>query len=139
VHTSGGIRQDSTNVETLRAAIAAFNRRDTDCLETFLADDVRIVPARAAVDGTAYTGAGAGGRWCAGVDAIWEGMTFQVDEVRDCGGSVVALGWMRGRARKSGALIEVTGGWVAHFRDGLVTSFHAHGDRAKALAAVGIG
>jgi ketosteroid isomerase-like protein len=73
------------------------------------------------------------------VDEIWEGMTFLSEEIRDCGDRVVALGRMRGRARKSGAALEVTAGWVAHFRDGLVTSFHTHGDRAKALEAVGIG
>jgi ketosteroid isomerase-like protein len=138
MHTRRGTVPDSRNVETLRAAIDAFNRRDVECFNGFLADDARIVPARASLEGTVYTGPGAAGRYCADVDAIWEGMTFESEEIRDGGDWVVALGWIRGRARKSGARIEVTAGWVAHFRDGLVTSFHAHGDRAKALEAVGI-
>ena len=138
MHTRRGTKRDSRNVETLRAAIDAFNRRDAECFDTLLADDATIVPARAAVDGTVYSGPGAASRYCAGVDEIWEGMTFHSEEIRDCGDRVVAVGWLRGRARKSGALIEVTGGWVVHFRDGLVTSFHTHGDRAKALEAVGV-
>lgn len=133
-----GPEQDSRNVETLRAALDAFNRRDGDRFDAFLADDARIVPARASLEGTVYSGPGAASRYCAEVDSIWEDMTFDSEEVVDGGDWVVALGWMRGRARKSGALIEVTAGWVAHFSDGLVTSFHAHGDRAKALEAVGI-
>jgi ketosteroid isomerase-like protein len=137
MHTRGP-QQTSRNAQTLHAIIDAFNRRDGEGLEALLADDVKIVPARAAVDGTVYHGPGAARRYCAGVDEIWEGMTFHSEEIRDCGDRVVALGRMRGRARKSGAFLEVTAGWVADFRDGLVTSFHTHGDRAKALEAVGI-
>ena len=128
----------SGNVATLRAAIEAFNRRDGDCFDDLLAEDAQIVPARAALDGTVYRGPDAATQYCAAVDAIWEGLMFESDDIRDGGDWVVALGRMRGRARSSGALLEVTAGWVAHFRDGLVTSFHTHADRAKALEAVGI-
>jgi ketosteroid isomerase-like protein len=131
--------RDSKNVQTLRSVIDAFNRRDGAGFDALLAEDGLIVPARASLEGTVYAGAGAASRYVAEVDAIWDGMTFDSQEILDGGDWVVALGWMRGRARKSGALIEVTAGWVAHFHDGLVTSFHAHGDRAKALAAVGLG
>ena len=137
MHTRGP-QDSSRNVRTLRAAIDAFNRRDGECFDGFLADGARIFPARASLEGTVYTGPGAASRYVAEVDSIWEGLTFESEEIVDGGDWVVALGWMRGRARKSGAVIEVTAGWVAHFRDGLVTSFHTHGDRAKALEAVGI-
>ena len=129
---------DSPNARTLRAALDAFNRRDGECFDAFLAEDAQIVPARAAIDGTVYRGSDAATRYCGGVDAIWEGMTFETEEIRDGGDWVVALGRMRGRARSSGALIDVTAGWVARFRDGRVTSFHTHADRARALEAVGL-
>ena len=127
-----------SNVETLRAVLEAFNRRDGDCFGCLLAEDVEIVPARAALEGTVYRGRDAAARYCASVDSIWDGMTFDCEDIRDGGDWVLALGWMRGRSRASGAMLEVTAGWIAHFRDGLVTSFHTHGDRAHALAAVGL-
>jgi hypothetical protein len=43
-------------VETMRAAMAAFNRRDGEALGAVLAEDAEIVPVRAAVDGTVYRG-----------------------------------------------------------------------------------
>jgi ketosteroid isomerase-like protein len=130
-------RRDSANVETLRAAIEAFNRREGGRFDALLAEDAQIVPARAALEGTVYRGPDAASQYCAAVDGIWEGMTFESEDITDHGDCAVALGRMRGRARTSGAMIDVTAGWVAHFRDGLVTSFHTHADRAKALEAVG--
>jgi hypothetical protein len=35
-----------------------------------------------------------------------------------------------------GAAIDARPGWVAHFREGLVTSFHTYADRSEALKAV---
>jgi hypothetical protein len=44
------------NVETMRAVIEAFNRREGTEFGAFLADDAEIVPIRAAVEGTTYRG-----------------------------------------------------------------------------------
>jgi ketosteroid isomerase-like protein len=126
------------NVETLRAAMDAFNRRDGEEFDAFLAEDAQIVPVRAALDGTVYRGPDAATQYCAAVEATWEDLRWELDEIRDGGAWVLALGRIRGRSRGSGAFIDATAGWVAHFRDGLVTSFHTHADRAKALEAVGL-
>jgi len=131
-------RRSSRNAETLLAALDAFNRRDGERFDALLAEDVEIVPARAALDGTVYRGPDAGTQYCAAVDTIWDGLTFESEDVTDGGDWVLALGRMRGRALSSDTELDVTGGWVARFRDGLITSFHAYADRAKALEAVGI-
>src|SRR5204862_1271331 len=103
-----------------------------------LAPEAVIVPARAQLDGIVYRGPDAVAEYCAGVDAIWDDLTYEVDHIRDGGDWVLALGRMRGRARHSGAVLDVTAGWVFHFRDRLITRFHAHTDRARALEAVGM-
>jgi ketosteroid isomerase-like protein len=126
------------DVETLRTAIEAFNRRDYAGLEAVLAPDAVIVPARAELDGIVYRGREAVPEYCAGVDAIWEDLTCEIDDIWEGGDWVLALGRMRGRARCSGAVLDVTAGWVFHFRDRLITRFHAHTDRARALEAVGM-
>lgn len=126
------------NVETLLAALDAFNRRDGDRFDALLAEGAEIVPARAALEGTVYHGPDAGTQYCTAVDTIWEGLTYESDDIREGGDWVLALGRMRGRALSSDAVLDVTAGWVAHFRDGLITSFHAYTDRGKALEAVGM-
>jgi hypothetical protein len=44
------------NVETMRAAIEAFNRRDSKSFGAFLAADAEIVPVRSALEGVVYRG-----------------------------------------------------------------------------------
>jgi ketosteroid isomerase-like protein len=126
------------NVETMRAAIEAFNRRDGKAFGAFLDQDAEIVPVRAALEGTTYRGADAAVKYCAAVDESWENLEWEVEEIRDGGDWVLAMGRIRGEGRGSGAAIDARAGWVARFRDGLVTNFRTYADRAEALEAVGV-
>jgi ketosteroid isomerase-like protein len=125
------------NVEIVRAAMEAFNRRDGEKFNALLASDAEIVPVRAALEGTVYRGPDAASQYCAAVDESWENLAWEVEEIRDGGGWVLALGHIRGRGRGSGAALDVKAAWVARFREGLVTNFHTYTDRAAALEAVG--
>src|SRR6187200_2065300 len=60
------------NVEVVRAAMEAFNRRDGEGFGALLAGDVEIVPVRAALEGTTYSGPDAAPQYCAAVDQTWE-------------------------------------------------------------------
>jgi ketosteroid isomerase-like protein len=126
------------NVEIVRAAMQAFNRRDGQGFGALLARDAEIVPVRAALEGTVYRGPDAAAQYCAAVDESWEDLRWEVEEIRDGGGWVLALGRIRGGGRGSGAVIDARAGWVARFREGLITSFHTYADRAAALEAVGL-
>lgn len=126
------------NAEIMRTAMDAFNRRDVEGLGAFLARDAEIVPVRAALEGTVYRDPDAVAQYCAAVDESWENLTWEVEKVRDGGSWVLALGRIRGGGRGSGAVIDARAGWVAHFREGLVTSFHTYADRGEALDAVGL-
>lgn len=128
----------SQNVERMRAALEAFNRRDGTAFDALLASDAKIVPVRAAVERVAYEGADAGSQYCAAVDERWDNATWEVEDIRDGGDWVLALGHIRGRGRDSGAPIDARGGWVAHLDEGLITSFQTFSDRAAALQAVGL-
>jgi ketosteroid isomerase-like protein len=127
-----------TNVEVMRAAIEAFNRRDGEAFGAQLASDAEIVPVRAALEGTVYRGPGAAAQYCAAVDESWENLRWEVEEIRDGGSWVLALGHIRGGGRGSGIAIDARAGWVARFREGRITSFHTYADRAEAFEAVGI-
>ena|SRR5437016_5126879 len=126
------------NVEAMRVAMGAFSRRDVDAFGAFFADDAEIVPVRAALEGTVYRGPDAAAQYCAAVDETWENLTWEIEDMRDGGNWVLALGRIRGEGRGSGVGIDSRAGWVARFSDGLATSFHTYADRAEALEALGL-
>ena len=126
------------NVEVLRTVIEAFNRRDGEEFARFLADDAEIVPIRAAVEGTSYRGRKAASLYCAAVDESWEGLRWEIEEMREGEDWVLALGWIRGRGRGSGVDIDARGGWLANFRSGAITRFQTFPERGQALEAAGL-
>lgn len=126
------------NVETVRAALGAFNRRDGEEFGALLATDAEIVPMRAALEATVYRGPEAAAQYCAAVDESWQDLRWEVEEIRTGAGWVLALGRIRGRGRLSGAGIDVEAAWVVHLRGGLITSFRTCTDRAEALRSVGL-
>jgi ketosteroid isomerase-like protein len=126
------------NVESMRAAVEAVNRRDVEALTALLAKDAEIVPIRAALEGTVFRGPDATAQWYAALDESWEGMEGELESVRDLGDRVLALGRFRGRGRGSGAALDVEAGSVAHFHDGLITRLQNFSSRAEALEAAGL-
>ena len=60
------------NVERMRGAMEAFNRRDGAAFDGFLAGDAEIVPVRAALEGTTYRGPDAGTQYCTAVIQSWD-------------------------------------------------------------------
>jgi ketosteroid isomerase-like protein len=126
------------NVEVVRNALDAFNRRDGARFDAILAADAAIVPARAAVESVVYEGPGAGSQYCAAVDERWEDLTWDVEDARDGGDWVLAIGHIRGRGRDSGVLIDASGAWLADLRDGKITRFQTFSDRAAAFRAAGL-
>jgi ketosteroid isomerase-like protein len=126
------------NVEVMRAAMEAFNRRDRDGFGAHLAEDVVIVPVRSAVEGTVYQGPDAAAQYCAAVEDSWHNLEWDIEQIHDGGDWVLAIGRIRGEGRDSGATIDARGGWVARFHGSLITNFHTYADRGEALAAVGL-
>jgi ketosteroid isomerase-like protein len=88
------------NVEAMRRAIDAFNRGDGESFDGFLADDAEIVPVRAALEGTVYRGADAATQYCAAVDASWENLAWEVEEIRE--GASCELGPRAGTDSRAG-------------------------------------
>jgi ketosteroid isomerase-like protein len=126
------------NVESMRVAMQAFNRRDAEAFGAFFADDAEIVPVRAALEGTVYRGPNAAAQYCAAIDESWDNLAWEIEEIRDGDDWVLALGRIRGEGRGSGVGIDTRAGWVARLSDGLATSFHTYADRREALEAVGL-
>lgn len=62
----------------------------------------------------------------------------EVDEIRDLGERIVALGSLSVRGKTSGAEAESPAGWIAEIRNGKAIRFTEYLDREKALAAAGL-
>ncbi|HXB14894.1 MAG TPA: nuclear transport factor 2 family protein [Solirubrobacteraceae bacterium] len=122
----------------MRAALEAINGRQGASFDALLAEDAEIVPVRAALEGVSFRGPDAASQYCAAIEESWEDLRWQVEEIRDLGGQVIALGRIQGRGRDSGAGLDVRGAWVADLREGLITRFQTYSDRAEALEAVGL-
>jgi ketosteroid isomerase-like protein len=126
------------NVDIVHAALRAFNQRDRAGFDVLLATEAEIIPARAAIESVAYRGSDAGSQYCNAVDERWENLRWEVDEIRDGGDWVLALGHIVGRGRDSGAAIDARGAWLAKLRGGQITHFQTFSDRAAALKAAGL-
>jgi ketosteroid isomerase-like protein len=126
------------NVEVMRAAMEAFNRRDGEGFDACLAKETEIVPVRAALEGTTYVGPDAGTQYCRAVEQSWDDLRWEVDEIRDGAQWVLALGRIRGKGHDTGAIIDNRAGWLAQIRGGLITKFQTYSDRADALEAAGL-
>jgi ketosteroid isomerase-like protein len=129
----------ASNVDIMRTALASFNERDGAGFDALLDQHAEIVPVRAALEGTTFRGPDAASQYCAAIEESWEELRWEVEDIRNLGGRVIALGHIQGRGRDSGVGIDATGAWVADLSDGLITRFHTYSDRAKALEDVGLG
>ncbi len=126
------------NVETLRRAMEAFNRRDTEAFSALLVDDAEILPARAALEGIVYRGPNAAFQYCRAVDERWSDLRWEIEGFRDAEDVVLAHGHIRGHGRDSGAELDARAGWVGRFRGALIENFQTHRDREQALEAAGL-
>jgi ketosteroid isomerase-like protein len=71
-------------------------------------------------------------------DETWDGFTVYVDEYRSVGDSVVALGRIKAKGRRSGVLLSTPIGTVVEFRDGTISGARVYLDPGTALRAAGL-
>ncbi|HTQ68865.1 MAG TPA: nuclear transport factor 2 family protein [Solirubrobacteraceae bacterium] len=127
------------NVEQVREAVDAFNRRDLDAYLGLMEPDVELTPYERVVEGLGpYRGHDGVRTWWRETLAALPDLRAELDQLRDLGDMVFARGHLRGTGSRSGAPIERTL-WIAvEVRDGKAVSWHTHASEAEALKAVGL-
>jgi ketosteroid isomerase-like protein len=126
------------NVDGFRKAIAGYNRRDIEAMLEITHPEAEWYPFTAQVEGDdAYHGHEGLRQWWANVDATFEELEATVEEVRDLGDAVLALGHLRARFR-SGVTLDTEIAWLIRYRDGLAVWGHAYQSHADALEAAGL-
>ena len=124
------------NLELVRRAIEAFNRRELwlDWLdpEVEWVEDPRY-PGAQTFHGPPGVQQSLEKWWDA-----WSEITMQVEEVIDLGDQVVIAGHTRARGHDSEVVLTGSFGGVYEFRGGKVVRVQVCGSRAEAMEAVGL-
>src|SRR4051812_41692551 len=124
------------NVEIVRRALDAFNRRDLRALEEeFCHEDFEFVSFFAVVDAAeaTYRGVHAWSDYAAVMDEMW--IDWRVEDIRlmEAGGQeVVSLMRLAGKGKLSGAPVDRPVGLTYRLRDGKLWRVRSYADPAEA-------
>jgi ketosteroid isomerase-like protein len=133
-----GIEEIRRHAELL---LDALNRRDFEAIEQmeFFAYDARFNSAIAAAEGDTYLGVDGLRKWAANIDETWEDFRIELVRVVPCGEDrVVAELRNTGRARGSGAPLEMRTGQVWTWRDGVWIGNDSFTDARAAFETAGV-
>jgi ketosteroid isomerase-like protein len=125
-----------SDVETIRSGLAALNRRDIDGMLATLRADVELVPLRAVLDGTVYTGHDGLRRWLTDMTEDWDEFQIDVHDVRALDdGRVLVLARFQARGSTSGVRVDWPAAWICRMTEGKVAHVQFYADAEAALAA----
>jgi ketosteroid isomerase-like protein len=126
------------NVKAFERGVEAYNRRDVEPLLEVSHPDIEWHPLTAEVEGAeAFHGHEGLREWWTKLEATFEEFTLGLEEVRDLGDLVLALGRAHLQFR-SGGILDTEAGYVGHFRDGLAVWVQQYPSHAQALEAAGL-
>ncbi len=125
-------------VKTVQDIYAAFVRQDIPFLLNAFADDAEFhePPAGEAPFKGTYRGRDGVGKFLQGVAEAVDVQVFEPREFFAQGDTVVALGYYRFRAKKTGKSYETGWAMVWRFRHGKVSKFEIYKDSAAEAAAL---
>jgi uncharacterized protein len=124
------------DVDTIRAGLAALNRRDVDGMLATLRPDAELVPLRAVLEGTVYRGHEGLRRWLADMAEDWDDLRIDTDDVRALdGGRVLVLARFHARGKSSGVSLDQAAAWICELVDGKVARIRFFADADAALGA----
>lgn len=126
------------NVEVARAFYDAYNARNSEALDRLLHPEAKIT--------TLSSRGGLGGEWSRGktrqyfeqLDEAWTGLRIEIEDYRDVGERVVALGVARGAGTSSHVEVASDFAAVLVVRDSQVVLVDSYGNWKEALEAVGL-
>ena len=117
-----------------------LNRRDLDAFDELVTPDAEWAPAMpGAVGGGNYRGREGFGEepYLAEYRDAWSAFRVVLEEYRDLGDRVLALGRVEGRGKGSGVQVDAPVGMVIDFRGGRNSRARGYLDHGEALRAAG--
>jgi uncharacterized protein (TIGR02246 family) len=125
------------NVEVVKRLIAAIIRHDLDAFMEIATPDVEFVTLMTDLEGSLHGREGIG-TFMDNVHATVDDPVFNVEDFRDLGDAVLALGRIEGRTRHGGVQIAAPLGGIYDFRDGKAWRMRSYPDHDEALRAAGL-
>jgi ketosteroid isomerase-like protein len=125
------------NVDRFVEATEAFNRGDVEAWLRQYDTEVVFEPQVSEMEG-AYAGHDGIRAFITNIGDLYERFEVRLQDVRDLGEQVLAVGTAISIGKGSGIEQEAPLAIVASFRDGRITHFKDYGDKDQALAAVGL-
>lgn len=126
------------NVEIVRLGVAALNRGDVEAFTALCDSQFKMRLVGVVGEGVDYAGADGVREFFRDMSDSWTGWRFDIEDARDVGDRVVAIGVQRGQGRASGVEVEARRACVIGVRDGVVTDLQYFLEPAEALEAVGL-
>jgi len=124
------------HLETVRAGLAALNRRDVDGMLATLRPDVELIPVRAVLEGSVYRGHEGLRRWLEDMREDWEDFRIDSHEVRGLDERrVLVVGSFHARGRSSGVTLDQPAAWVCEMDGEQVACIRFYADADAAIAA----
>jgi ketosteroid isomerase-like protein len=128
------------DVELLRQAYQAFNRRDLGALLDFFDPDAYWVPAPSAWrNGYAYHGPEGVRQLLTDLAADWDEFSAEPEEFREIDDLIFVSGRVHAVTKGGGEKIDSPTAWVWEMRNGKAIRLQAYTDPQKAREALGVG
>jgi ketosteroid isomerase-like protein len=109
---------------------------DLDQGDVFV-DEPEIVPFRAALESTMYSGPNAVDDFWEASRESWSKLQLEIDRVEAAGVGVIAVGTLTGTSREGGAPVESKLAFAFRVRDGRVARLATHLSEESALRELG--
>jgi uncharacterized protein len=126
------------NAEVVESLVAAFETGDTDAALACLDPEVELLPIRAQLDRTSYHGHDGYLKLIADLEQDWEGLRLVLEELRESGDQVVAVGRLVARGKASGVQLDAPLGVLYDLRNGRIVRIESFSEPVEALRASGI-
>jgi ketosteroid isomerase-like protein len=131
------------DLTVVRRAFDSFNEIGADIDAPFEApaavfdDDPEIVPFRAALEDTMYSGSSAFDDFWDDSRESWSELHVELESIEPVGEGVLAVGRLIGTSRDAGAHVESRIAFACHLRDGLVWRLASHLSEESARRELG--
>lgn len=126
----------STQLETFRKGIGAWNREDLEAWLSYVHPEVEALPSAAKVEGRSYRGHDGLRQFWDDIDVAFDELDSSFEEIHDLGDSVLGLGRLSGKS-KQGFPVDLEYAMWLRFREGLVVYFESWFDHEEGIEAAG--
>ena len=127
----------------VRRALDAFNADGAnidaagDAPAGIYVDEPEVVPLRAVLEGTTFSGPSAIRDFWAASRESWTELHLEMDRIEPAGAGVLSVGTLTATSRETGARVESRVAFAIHIRDGRITRNAVHLSEADARRDLG--